>query len=74
MRLVVLAQKLQKLINIHTAKLLPFFKWIFKQGTAQVIKKNQQVVRVDQRLLGRARKKVFRMVSQELVEGVGCGN
>ncbi len=52
----------------------PGWKGSSKGRAAQVVEQDEQVVRVDQRLLGGAGEEIFGMVGQELVKGRGRGD
>ena len=54
-----------------TAEVLASLEGQFEHRAAQVLQQDEQVVGVDQRLLGRAPEEIFGMMRQELVERTG---
>ena len=56
------------------AKALALLEGQLEHGAAQVLEQDEQVIRVDQRLLGRALEEILRMVGEELVERTGGGD
>ena len=74
MRLLACNQEIQVFLHCCSrqgTEALVFLERQLEHGTAQVIEQYDQVIGVDQGMLGRASEEVIRMVSQELVERAG---
>src|SRR6266508_845047 len=72
MGFVVGEQKLKILIDDlsrQRAEAFAFLEWQLEHRAAQMLKQNQQMIWVDQRLLRRAIEEIFGMMGEELIQG-----
>ncbi len=74
MRFVVLDEEVQILfdrLGRNGAEAFARLERRFEHGAAQMLEQDQQMVGVDQRLFRRTLEEIFRMMREELVDGIG---
>ena len=63
-----IAETLRRCSPDNAAKAFAFLKWQLEHRAAQMLEQDQQMIGVDQRLLGRTLKEIFGMMGEELVQ------